>query len=184
MRFFALALVPGGNIIAQLSGIKSRNSAIAGSPAGSPTGLALPEGIYIGFFQLAEPRRRKDLIRLFEREAQSFFSGLPGRLHFGVERRIGKSLYLAPLEDLPSGLVENARRFARQAGLRELENTPILPGIGFFMGNDVTLSPAGAFSFSNMQALLLELHSPSAGWESAAWRVLGRQARKRGSLGR
>lgn len=194
MRFFAIALVPGGNILAQLSDIKRRSRSTAGFPGQAlpmealssrdhAPGQALPEGIYIGFFQLAERRRKKELIRIFEREGQDLFSGLPGRFRFGAERRIENRLYLAPLEGLPKDPMENTRRFARAAGLRELANTPILPGIGFFMGNDVTLSPADAFSFSNVEVLLLELHSPNARWESAAWRVLTRQARRRGSIG-
>ncbi len=182
MRFFAIALVPGGNILAHVSGIKSRTWSIAGTLAGSAAGLALPEAVYLGFFEAQAKGLKKELVRLFKREAQGLFAGLPERLHFGEIRWIGENAYLAPIEELPRALVENARVFAREAGLRELENTPIVPGIGFFMPGGVTLSPADAFSFSNMQALLLELHSPNARWESAVWRVLCRQARRWGSI--
>ena len=178
MQFCAIALVPGGNILGQLSAVKSRVGAILGPPRG----LALPEGIYIGFFEAPKPGFKKEFVRLFKTEAQGLFSGLPMSLRFGTARYLGEGAYLAPLEELPRAPVHNAAQLARQAGLKELENPPIRTGIGFFMGNDVTLDPVDAFSFSNMQALLLEIHSPSPRWGSAAWRVLCKQARRRGSM--
>ena len=178
MQFYAIALVPGGNILGQLSVIKSRARAIAGSP----DGLALPEGMYIGFFEVPAPGSKKELVRLFKTEAQGLFAGLPLSLRFGTAQYIGESAYLAPLEKFPRDPVQNALQFAGKAGLKKLENTPIQLGIGFFMGNHVTLDPVDAFSFSNMQALLLEIHSPSLTWDSAAWRLLCKQARKRRSM--
>ena len=179
MRFFAIVLVPGGNILAQVAAIKKNCSPILGSPEG----LALPEGIYLGFFEFPAPALRKKFLRRFDLEAQGLFSGLPERLRFGSVRYMGKSAYLVPLEGLGGDPAKNARAIGARTGLVEYDNPPICPGIGFFMGNDVTPGPVDAFSFSNMEALLLELHSPSARWDSATWRVLGRRARRRGGPG-
>lgn len=179
MRFFAIVLVPGGNILAQVAAIKKNCSPILGSPEG----LALPEGIYLGFFEFPAPALRKKFLRRFDLEAQGLFSGLPERLRFGSVRYMGKSAYLTPFGGLSGDPAENARSIGAKTGLVEYADPPILPGIGFFMGNDVTPGPVDAFSFSNMEALLLELHSPNARWDNAAWRVLRRQARRRGRPG-
>ena len=179
MRFFAMALVPGGNILAQVAAIKRRSPAILGPPEG----LAMPDGIYIGFFETGAPASRKELVRRFKNEAQGLFSGLPERLRFGSIRRVGKGSYLVPLEDLPGGPVKKAMLLGAQAGLKEYVDPPICPGLGFFMGNDVTPGSVEAFSFSNLQVLLLEVDSPSAAWGCAAWKLLHRAARIRGSRG-
>jgi hypothetical protein len=179
MRFFAIALVPGGNILAQVSALKNKSPAILGPSEG----LALPEGIYIGFFDAGAPASRKELLRRFKNEAQVLFSGLPERLRFGLIRNVGKSSYLVPLEGLPGGPAKNAMLLGAQAGLKEYADPPICPGIGFFMGNYVTPEPVEAFSFSNLQVLLLEVDSPSVSWDCAAWKLLHRAARIRGSRG-
>lgn len=143
MRFFAIVLVPGGNILAQVAAIKKNCSPILGSPEG----LALPEGIYLGFFEFPAPALRKKFLRRFDLEAQGLFSGLPERLRFGSVRYMGKSAYLTPFGGLSGDPAENARSIGAKTGLVEYADPPILPESAFLWEMMLPRAPSMPFPF-------------------------------------
>ena len=68
---------------------------------------------------------------------------------------------------------------AKETGLDVLANPPFLPGLGFFMGNNVTPERIDAFSFSYMDAVLMEIRSRDPSWASASWTVTASQGRRK-----
>lgn len=175
MPIFAIALVPEGNILRQVRQITS----LAFSSGDRPAARALPEGIYLGFYA-DRIARDKDLLRGFRRGAETLFAGLPPVLVFSSAARRGGKWYMVPDLEIPRGVSAAADAIALEAGFLPLESPPLLPGTGFFAGNDVTVPLFGAFSFRHLDAILYLLESEDPDFGSVRWTVLSRIARRTG----
>lgn len=176
MRIFAIALVPGGNILVHINAAKRAIPDLYDHPEGQ----ALPEGIYLGFFSSTLRNGGDALRKVFRARIQELFRDIPPSLKFGKISQAGTSFFLTLLEgDLPRSPVETAFSIAAEAGLDVLPDPPFVPGLGFFMGNNVTMGRIDAFSFSYMDAVLLEIRSRDPGWASASWTVRARQGRRK-----
>jgi len=175
MSIFAIALVPEGNILRQVSQIVS----FAFRSGDRPDARALPEGIYLGFYG-ERTSRDKDLVRGFRRGAETLFVGLPPVLVFSSAECRGGKWYLVPDSAISHGVSAAADAIALEAGFLPLESPPLQPGAGFFAGNDVTVPPFGAFSFRHLDAILYLLESDDPAFGSVRWTVLSRIARRTG----
>jgi len=179
MRIFAMALVPGGNILVHISAAKRAVPDFFSHLEGQ----ALPEGIYLGFFSSHRRSGGDALRKVFRSRAQELFKDIPPRLQFGKIRQVRTSFFLVPsVGDLPLSPLEAALRMATETGLDVMANPPFLPGLGFFMGNNVTPERIDAFSFSYMDAVLMEIRSRDPSWASASWAVTARQGRRKSLL--
>jgi len=176
MLFFAIALVPEGNIIPKIREV--RESAFRSGD--DPEASALPEALFLGFYVPGALGREKDLARRFGKEAQALFESLPPLLRFSSASRKDGRWYIVPDEVLPAELAASATRIALESGFVPLETPPLSPGSGFFAGNDVTPRPFGAFSFRHLDALLYRVETPDMGLKSAWWTVLARIPRRTG----
>lgn len=199
MQLFSIALVPEGNIVAQARTVRR-----AAFGAGDrPDASALPEGIYLGFYEpanlgaAANPRVaansgaaaevaatsatiaacEKALIRSFRRNARSLFEGLPEKLSFSACARAGGRWYLKPEPALPPALAAAADALAREAGFIRSKNEPLSPLAGFFAANDVTPPAFGAFSFRHLDAVLYRMEFADAKFDALWWRCLERAPR-------
>lgn len=175
MSIFAIALVPGGNVVSQVRRIAS----FSFRPDGGSAARALPEGIYLGFYGEGASGG-EGLIRSFNRGAGALFAGLPPLLVFSAAKRSEGKWYLVPDPAISPDLPAAADAIASEAGCPPLESPPLPPGEGFFAGNDVTLPPFGAFSFRHLDALLYRLESGDPNFASLRWTVLSRIARRTG----
>ena len=175
MQLFSIALVPEGNIVAQVRAVRRAAFRAGDSPGGS----ALPDGIYLGFYAAsgAGAAGEKALIRSFRRNARSLFEGMPEALAFSACARAGGRWYIAPEPQLPPALAAAADRLAGEAGFIRAENSPLLPLAGFFAANDVTPPAFGAFSFRHLDAALYRMECADANFDALWWRCLERSPR-------
>ncbi len=175
MSIFAIALVPEGNVIHQVRRIGS----FSFRPGNGPAARALPEGIYLGFY--GKPAVRDEgFVRSFDRGAGALFAGLPPLLVFSSAKRSEGKWYLVPDSAISPNLPAAADAIALEAGCLPLKSPPLMPGEGFFAGNDVTLPPFGAFSFRHLDAVLYRLESEDPTFASLRWTVLSRVPRRTG----
>ena len=175
MPIFAIALLPGGNVVSQVRRIAS----FSFSPAGVAAARALPEGIYLGFYGEGASGD-EGFVRSFNRGAGALFAALPPLLVFRRAKRSEEKWYLVPDPAFSPDLQAAADAIALEAGRPPLKSPPLLPGEGFFAGNDVTLPPFGAFSFRHLDAVLYRLESGGPTSVSLRWTVLSRIARRTG----
>ena len=179
MQLFSIALVPEGNIVAQVRAVRRAAFRAGDSPGGS----ALPDGIYLGFYAAgsasgdANAASEKALIRSFRRNARSLFEGMPVALAFSECARAGGRWYLAPEPRLPPALAAAADRLASEAGFIRAVNAPLSPLAGFFAANDVTPPAFGAFSFRHLDAALYRMECADANFDALWWRCLERAPR-------
>jgi len=179
MQLFSIALVPEGNIVAQARTVR-RAAFRAGD---RPDASALPEGIYLGFYEAGADAGadaeagEKALIRSFRRNARSLFEGLPEKLAFSACARAGGRWYVSPEPALPPALAAAADALAREAGFCRAKNEPLSPLAGFFAANDVTPPAFGAFSFRHLDAVLYRMEFADAKFDALWWRCLERAPR-------
>jgi hypothetical protein len=178
MQLFSIALVPEGNIIAQVRAVRRAAFAAGDSPAGS----ALPDGIYLGFYAAAEAgpaamANEKALVRSFRRNARSLFKGLPETLTCSACARAGGRWYIEPEPALTPALAAAADTLASEAGFIRAEIQPVSALAGFFAANDVTPPAFGAFSFRHLDAALYRMECGDANFEALWWRCLERAPR-------
>ncbi len=176
MQLFSIALVPEGNIVAQVRTVR-RAAFRAGD---RPEASALPEAIYLGFYEAdagadgegSAGASEKALIRSFRRNARSLFEGMPEALAFSACARAGGRWYLKPEPALPPALAAAADALAREAGFSRAKNEPLSPLAGFFAANDVTPPAFGAFSFRHLDAALYRMECADANFDALWWRRL------------
>jgi len=180
MSFFAIALMPEGNVRRII------RETIRALPGHDMFDLraGLPEALYLGFY---EKVGKKTIVHDFLREAALLFAHLPATLTFsGIVRR-GGDYFIAPGESLDP-CVKDAESLAAKLGLSPREPPFFFPGAGFFCGADVTSVEAGTFSFRHLDAVLLKVrtHQPLSrdaspdGSEALSWTLLARIPRRTG----
>ncbi|HWR11569.1 MAG TPA: hypothetical protein VN445_07100 [Rectinemataceae bacterium] len=181
MAIFAIALVPEGNIIRS---IREVSSSVFRS-GDSLEALALPEGIFLGFYVENDQKGRGSLARSFKKQAQSLFADLPPLIRFSFAANVEGKWYIVPETPIPAKILAVADAIAEESGLLPMESPPLARGSGFFAGNIVTPPPFGAFSFRHLDALLYRIESDSRDFDRAWWTVLSRVTRHTGiaSLG-
>ncbi|MCE1196153.1 hypothetical protein LWX53_06615 [bacterium] len=178
MKLFSIALVPEGNIVAQVRTVRAA-AFKAGDGAGSS---ALPEGIYLGFYEAGAAAGgeagEKALVRSFRRNAGALLEGLPPALAFSTLVRAGGKWYLNPEPPLSPALAEAADGLAGEAGFHRAPAAPLAPLAGFFASNDVTPPTFGAFSFRHLDAVLYRMECADDGnFDALWWRCLARAPR-------
>ncbi|MGB4585814.1 MAG: hypothetical protein WBH66_02065 [Rectinemataceae bacterium] len=176
MPIFAIALVPEGNIIR----IVRATTSLSLKRKDSPNLSALPEGVYLGFFSPGKKDRQDRFIKEFRKSAGSLFASLPPQLRFSSCEFVGDHWYIVPDAPLSTELAMTALAIAAEAGFTPLDKAPLLPGQGFFAGNDVTPPPFEAFSFRHLDALLYRIESADDRFDKAWWTVLARVPRRTG----
>lgn len=177
MQLFSIALVPEGNIVAQVRAV--RGAAFkAGDGAGAS---ALPEGIYLGFYEagaaVGGEAGEKALVRSFRRNARALLEGLPPALAFSTSTRTDGRWYLDPEPPLSPALAAAADGLASEAGFHRAPAAPLAPLAGFFASNDVTPPTFGAFSFRHLDAVLYRMEYADANFDALWWRCLARAPR-------
>ena len=180
MKLFSIALVPEGNIVAQVQAVR-----VAAFKAGDGAGAsALPEGIYLGFYEAGAAAGgeagEKALVRSFRRKAGALLGGLPRALAFSTRLRAGGKWYLDPEPHLSPALAEAADSLAGEAGFLRAPAAPLAPLAGFFASNDVTPPPFGAFSFRHLDAVLYRMEYVDGNFDALWWHCLGRVPRRVG----
>ena len=182
MQLFSIAMVPEGNIVAQVRAVRRAVFAAGDNPAGS----ALPDGIYLGFYRAAADEcvggaagaaGEKALVRSFRRNARGLFNGLPEALTFSACAGAGGRWYIEAAPALTPALAAAADRLASEAGFIRAEIQPVAALAGFFAANDVTPPAFGAFSFRHLDAVLYEMECADEEFDALWWRCLARAPR-------
>lgn len=182
MVFFAIALVPDGNILRIVNEIKTRTFR-----AGDGTdGRGLPEGIYLGFYgsegldRIPDKAQLGKIAGIFRSKADMLFPNLPPALGFTAAGSHEGKWYLVPQEGIPEKTTMAADKTAGACGFAPLGFHPISPRIGFFVSNDVTPPPFNAFSFRHMDAVLYCVESGDPDCRQVRWIALAKVARRTG----
>ena len=177
MPFFTLAMVPGGNIQRTIGEIKKLSS-----HKGLGCGAAwLPDGIYLGFYT-GRPEI-KIASRRFARLCAGVFEAMPARFEFSrAETHAGMS-YLVP-EHPMAAIAESAGGVAASLGLSSANTTVFRPGLGFFIGKDVTLPSFKTFSFRHLDLSLMKIETEGDELLAATWTVLAKAPRRVGPRSR
>lgn len=173
MPFFAIALVPGGNILRTIGDIKTLNFRRGGS--GYARGL--PEAIYLGFYSGSVGG--KSVARRFHRQGNDILASLPEKLICKeAATREGYSYIASALPlDATRTLCDKT---AASLGFLPAEDPPFCPGLGFFIGKDVTLPAFEAFSFRHLDLVCMKIDRGDEEWLSLAWTVIAVSPRRIG----
>jgi hypothetical protein len=169
MVFYAIALAPAGNLVRDIRKI------ICSSNSSAKLNIfhGLPIALYLGFYRgHATPNTQMQ----FERLLPELFSTLQDPLMFSRLDSSNGDLFVASESSLDY-LKEKADEIAGNMELEILKKPPFEPGIGFFIGHDVTCAPIKAFSFRHMDAILVACRIGSLEGTSMEWKILSKVRR-------
>ncbi len=177
MPFFTMAIVPGGNILRTVGEIKKLSS----RKGFGCTASWLPDGIYLGFYSgkpslTVSPRR-------FEALCAGVFKAMPGIFEFSRIETVDKDSYIIPRDPI-EGIAHEADEAAASLGLSGTNATLFRPGLGFFVGKDVTLPLFKTFSFRHLDLSLMKIETEGTELPAATWTVLAKAPRRLGPRSR
>ncbi len=177
MPFFTLAMIPGGNILRTIGEIKRLSSRKGLGCAAS----WLPDGIYLGFYAgqpgFGLPRSR------FPDLCAGVFRAMPPMFEFSHGETVDDDIYIVPNEPI-AGIAHAAGKAAAAMGLSTANAGFFRPGLGFFIGKDVTLPSFKTFSFRHLDLSLFKIETGGAESLEASWTVLAKTPRRVGPRSR
>lgn len=186
MSIFGLAVIPHGNVLKLVARLRQE----AFRAGDSCRDFGLPEALWTGFALAPVAGAAESLLGRDEKArlladrlrpwAARICKGLPQDLRFDALASADGRLYCAPSEPLPASLCAITKDFFMESGFIILDSKSASlpePGLGFHVGNAVTIDAAQAFSFRQFFLALYRFDSGSARHDCSAWEVLARVPR-------
>lgn len=168
MTLFAIALVPGGNILRSIHTLKT----LAWRKGDSGAGMGFPEAVYLGFYHIGTASI-PGMVRGFRTSARKLFPLIPPEFDFSSIKKLSSGWYLVTGRELPRDLLEAADQVAHEMGLTNSSLAPMERGAGFFICADVTPEAFEAFSFRHLDVQLLRIDADDDSFAFMEWMCLG-----------